>query len=67
MPRGRPRRRAHISSYVTAQVATDLDEAADHHSISLSELVNRILHKATNKGFPTDSHEFQEQYPPNYE
>ena len=60
----RRRRRAHISAYVDVRTAEDLDEAADHHRISLSELVGRVLHAATNKGFPTDTMSLRDLYPP---
>lgn len=67
MPRGKPRRRAHVSAYVETYVAQDLDDAADHHCISLSELVNRVLMKACQQGFPTDSIAFQKQYPKHHD
>ena len=66
-PRGRPRRRAHVSAYTETWVSNALDEAADHHSISLSELVNRILAKACDTGFPSDTGEFHKQFPLHYE
>ena len=61
--RARRRRRAHISAYVDVRTAEDLDDAADHHSISLSELVGRVLHAAASKGFPTDTMALRELYP----
>ena len=61
MPR---KRRAHISSYVPTRLAEELDDAADHHSISLSDLVNRILSRAVLiQKIPADHALFQEQYP----
>lgn len=57
------RRRAHISTYVPTRVAEDLDDAADHYGISLSEIVNRVLSKAAREGFPTDAATFFSKYP----
>ena len=60
------RRRIPISSCITQQVSTDLEDAACHHSISISEIVSRVLSKACHEGFPTDQAEFDELYPVHY-
>ena len=57
------KRRMPISSCVTQQVSTDLEEAAFHHSLSISEIVSRIVSKACHEGFPTDRAKFDELYP----
>ena len=57
------KRRAHLSTYVPTRVAEQLDDAADHHHLSLSEVINRILSKAVLEGFPTDGAAFNELYP----
>ena len=58
------RRRTSLSAYVPCIVAQDLDDAADHHRISMSELIGRILSKAAMAGFPTDHSEFAAAFPP---
>lgn len=60
------KRRIPISSCVTSQVAEDLEDAACHHDISMSEIVSRVLAKACNTRFPTDVAEFNKLYPLHY-
>ena len=47
-------------------VAEDLEEAACHHNISMSEIVSRVLAKACRGRFPTDREEFDRLYPLHY-
>lgn len=61
------KRRIPISSCVTQAVALDLEDAACHHNISLSELVSRVLAKACDARFPTDRVEFDKLYPLHYD
>ena len=60
------KRRIPISSCVTQETAEDLEDAALHHNISMSEIVCRILMKACNERFPTDLEQFNRMYPLNY-
>lgn len=60
------KRRMPLSTCVTQKVSADLEEAAFHHSISISELVSRVLAKACHEGFPTDRADFDSKFPANY-
>ena len=60
------KRRIPISSCITSSNAEDLEDAACHHNISMSEIVSRILAKACDARFPTDRGEFDALYPAHY-
>ena len=61
------KRRIPISACVTNPTAEDLEDAACHHNISMSEIVSRILSKACHERFPTDREEFNKMYPLHYD
>lgn len=58
------RRRAHISAYTPIHVVHVLDEASARYRMSFSEVVNRILGRATQAGLPTDRDVFVRRFPP---
>lgn len=57
------KRRFPLSTCINSATSEGLEEAALHHSISLSELAARILAAAVAKGIPATATEFSTLYP----
>lgn len=65
-PRNPNRRRRPLSTCVTDFTAQAIEEAAWHHSISVSELMARILARACHDGIPSQLAELDTQFPAAY-
>lgn len=57
------KRRIPVSSCITQSDAEEIEEACLHYSISISEMIARLVAKAVHDRFPTDRVSFDQLYP----